>query len=57
MLVLSRRKGETVVIGEKIRISIQELSRGRVKLGIDAPWRIRIARGELYRTAADPQSR
>ena len=57
MLVLSRRKGEGLVIGDRIYVSIKELSRGRVKLGIDAPLEVRIARGELCRTAATRRPR
>ncbi|MCL2053908.1 MAG: carbon storage regulator [Oscillospiraceae bacterium] len=50
MLVLSRKKGEGVVIGDNISITVIELSNDRIRLGIDAPPEIRIARSELYYT-------
>jgi carbon storage regulator len=47
MLVLSRKKGEQIRIGEDIVITIQRLSGNRVSLGIEAPAKCRITRGEL----------
>jgi len=49
MLVLTRRIGEEIVIGENIRIVVQRLGSNRVKLGIDAPPTVHIVRGELER--------
>ncbi len=48
MLKLSRRKGETVFIGDDIRVTIQETKRGSVILGIDAPEEVCILREELF---------
>jgi len=47
MLVLSRKKDETVVIGDGIEITIVEVKGDTVKLGIDAPREVKIYRGEL----------
>lgn len=47
MLVLSRRAGEKIVIGDRITITIQRISGGRVNVGIDAPDDVHIVRGEL----------
>jgi carbon storage regulator len=47
MLVLSRKVGEEILIGNDITISISEISRGYVKIGIDAPKELSILRGEL----------
>jgi carbon storage regulator len=52
MLVLSRKKGEQIVIGDDIIVTVQRLSGNRVSIGIEAPDRCRIVRGEL-REAAD----
>lgn len=49
MLVLSRRIGETVVIDEKIRVTVLQAGGRQVRLGIDAPTDIRIQRGEVCR--------
>ena len=37
MLMMSRREGETILIGEDIEIVIAHIGRGRVKVGIRAP--------------------
>jgi carbon storage regulator len=37
MLVMSRRQGETILIGEQIEIVIAHIGRSRVKVGIRAP--------------------
>ena len=47
MLVLSRKMGETITIGDKIVVSIIKLEGGRVRLGVDAPKDVRILRAEL----------
>ncbi len=47
MLVLSRRANESIVLSGGIRITVVETGRGRVKLGIDAPRHIRVARDEI----------
>lgn len=47
MLVLSRKKGETVVIGRSIRITVLDISGSRIKLGFDGPPEVPIHREEL----------
>ncbi|HEV3259395.1 MAG TPA: carbon storage regulator [Gemmataceae bacterium] len=47
MLVLSRRCGEEVVIGENIRLTIVAIDRNHVRLGITAPAQVPILRAEL----------
>ncbi len=47
MLILSRKLGESVLLGEDVSITVLEVTKGVVKLGIDAPKEIRILRGEL----------
>ncbi|WP_214627320.1 carbon storage regulator CsrA [Paenibacillus agaridevorans] len=48
MLVLSRKKGESILIGEDIEISIVEITNDQIKLGITAPKEVTILRKELY---------
>lgn len=48
MLVLTRRLGETIVIGNDIRITVVNVGPGRVKLGIQAPENVRIDREEIH---------
>lgn len=47
MLVLSRKVGQEIVIGDNVRITITKISGNRVTLGIEAPDHVRILRGEL----------
>jgi len=48
MLVLSRKKNESIVIGENIRIVIVEVRGDKVRLGIEAPNDIPVHRQEVY---------
>ncbi|MGZ4445113.1 MAG: carbon storage regulator CsrA [Nocardioides sp.] len=47
MLVLSRRPGESVVLGEDITITILEVRGDVVRVGIDAPRSLKVHRAEL----------
>lgn len=49
MLVLSRKKEEAILIGHSIRIRYLGTAKGRVKLGIEAPRELGVARLELVR--------
>ena len=49
MLVLSRKEGEQLLIGDDIVLTISRISGNRVAIGIDAPREVRIVRGELER--------
>jgi len=48
VLVLKRKVGESVMIGEDIEISILEREGDTVKIGIEAPRSIRVFRKEIY---------
>lgn len=47
MLVLSRFSGEAIDLGADVTVHVLAVEGGRVKLGFDAPERIRIMRSEL----------
>ena len=47
MLVLSRKRNESIRIGEDVTITVIALKGGGVRLGIDAPTEISIVRSEL----------
>jgi carbon storage regulator CsrA len=49
MLVLSRKIGEKVVIGDEIVVVVKRILGQRVTFGIEAPETVRILRGELPR--------
>lgn len=48
MLVLSRKKGESIIIGNDIEITVLEVMSDVVKIGISAPKEIGVLRKELY---------
>lgn len=47
MLVLSRKKLEKVWVGRGVRITVVEIGKGKVRIGIDAPEDVNVAREEL----------
>jgi carbon storage regulator len=47
VLILRRKVGEKIVIGDGITVVVNRVSGGRVTLGIDAPHDVHIVRGEL----------
>ena len=52
MLVLSRRQGESIVIGGDVVVTIVEVRGGQVRVGIDAPRSIEVHREEIYQEVA-----
>ncbi|WP_018665146.1 carbon storage regulator CsrA [Heyndrickxia acidiproducens] len=48
MLILSRKKGESIQIGDDIEITIAAIQGDQVKIGINAPKHIEIHRKEVY---------
>ncbi len=55
MLVLGRRKDESIMIGDGVEVVIVGLRGDRVDLGIKAPRRIPVHRGEIYEVIQCPQ--
>jgi carbon storage regulator len=48
MLILSRMAGETIMIGNDIRIQVLSNKKGQVRIGIDAPRSVSVKREELF---------
>lgn len=48
MLILSRKKDESIIIGDNIEISIVDIKGDHVKLGIKAPRDVKVYRQEVY---------
>ena len=48
MLVIGRKSGEYVVIGEDVFVKVIRGDTGDIRLAIDAPQHVKITRGEVY---------
>jgi carbon storage regulator len=48
MLVLTRKLGENIRIGDSVKITVLEVRSGQVKLGIEAPPEVKVHREEIY---------
>jgi carbon storage regulator len=53
MLVITRKKGETIRIGEDIEITVVKIDDSSVKLSISAPKDVTILRKELYKEVTE----
>ncbi len=51
MLILRRKSGESIVIGDNITLTVLDINEGSVRLAIDAPKTIAILRSELLQAA------
>jgi carbon storage regulator len=53
MLVLSRCKGESIIIDDEITVSLLSSNKSRAVIGIDAPNSVTVFRKEVYKLKAD----
>lgn len=53
MLVLYRKKGESILIGDDIKITVLDIGNEKVKIAIDAPKEISVLRNELHEAALE----
>jgi carbon storage regulator len=57
MLILGRKVGDTILIGDGIRVVVLACDRKGVRLGIEAPSDVTILRGEIVTDIADENKR
>jgi len=57
MLVLTRKRDESIMIGDDVRIVVVDVQGDQVKLGIDAPRQIPVHREEIYREIQEENRR
>jgi carbon storage regulator len=57
MLVLSRKQGERLQIGDNVTVTVLEVHGRRVRFGIEAPSSTRILRGELTAWSSNPRAK
>ena len=55
MLELTRKKNESIIIGDDIKITVLSEKHGQIKLGIEAPDDVEIWREEIYRKLQEAQ--
>jgi carbon storage regulator len=48
MLILARRVGESIMIGDQVEISVVDIKGDQVKMGIKAPPQVKVYRKEVY---------
>ena len=48
MLILTRRAGETIRIGDDITLSVLDVKRNQIRIGIEAPRDVAVHREEVY---------
>jgi carbon storage regulator len=56
MLVLTRRLGESITIGDDIVVTVLSVSGGQVRLGITAPQSVRVVREEILKGIQEENS-
>ncbi len=49
MLVLTRKLGESLLIGDNIKITVEKISKGEIKIGIESPKDVVVAREEVVK--------
>jgi len=49
MLVLTRRAGEVIIIGDDIKITVMSINGQQARIGIDAPKEVSVDREEIYK--------
>ena len=55
MLVLSRKKNESIIINDHVTVTVVEIRGDKVRLGIEAPKEISVHRQEVYDAIHNPE--
>lgn len=56
MLILTRRIGETLVIGKDVKVTVLAVKGNQVRIGVDAPKEVPVHREEIYQRIQQEQS-
>ena len=52
MLILTRRVGEVLVVGDDVKITVLSVRGNQIRLGVDAPKNVKVHRQEIYEKIA-----
>ena len=56
MLILTRRVGETLIIGDNVKVTVLGVRGHQVRVGVDAPKDVSVHREEIYKRIQDEKS-
>jgi carbon storage regulator len=57
MLILTRRVGETLMIGDEVTVTVLSVKGGQVRLGVNAPKAIEVHREEIYQRIQEERTK
>ena len=55
MLILTRKVGESIMIGDSVEVKVLGIRAGQIKLGIEAPKDLKVHRQEIYERIRDEE--